>query len=230
MSSDAPTASTPNTFLRRNVEVILAILLGLIATVTAYASFQSSLYDGNQAQSYTNGTNLSTEAESVYLEANQQYVQDAQLFDRLTDLRLDMQNPDPAIAAAAQTKYDVIYFQSVSEDFDLAIQWADAQNEADAELYYSPLDNEDYQAALFGNYAELKDQAVATIAEGDLANTYGDRLTLTTVMMAISLFLLGIAAVVRQFKVQLILGGVAVVIFLIAGGIMLAVPALPLWT
>ena len=230
MSSDAPTASTPNTFLRRNVEVILAILLGLIATVTAYASFQSSLYDGNQAQAYTNGTNLSTEAESVYLEANQQYVQDAQLFDRLTDLRLDMQNPDPAIAAAAQTKYDVIYFQSVSEDFDLAIQWADAQNEADAELYYSPLDNEDYQAALFGNYAELKDQAVATIAEGDLANTYGDRLTLTTVMMAISLFLLGIAAVVRQFKVQLILGGVAVVIFLIAGGIMLAVPALPLWT
>lgn len=230
MSSDAPTASTPKTFLRRNVEVILAILLGLIATVTAYASFQSSLYDGNQAQSYTNGTNLSTEAESVYLEANQQYVQDAQLFDRLTDLRLDMQNPDPAIAAAAQTKYDVIYFQSVSEDFDLAIQWADAQNEADAELYYSPLDNEDYQAALFGNYAELKDQAVATIAEGDLANTYGDRLTLTTVMMAISLFLLGIAAVVRQFKVQLILGGVAVVIFLIAGGIMLAVPALPLWT
>lgn len=230
MSSDAPTASTPTTFLRRNVEVILAILLGLIATVTAYASFQSSLYDGNQAQSYTNGTNLSTEAESVYLEANQQFVQDTQLFDRLTDLRLDIANPDPAISAAAQEKYDVIYFQSVSEEFGAAIEWADAQNEADAEFYYSPLDNEDYQAFLFGPYADLKAEADAKIAEGDLANTYGDRLTLTTVMMAISLFLLGIAAVVRQFKVQMILGGVAVVIFLIAGGIMLAVPALPLWT
>jgi hypothetical protein len=230
VSSDATTASTPNTFLRRNVEVILAILLGLIATVTAYASFQSSLYDGNQAQAYTNGTNLSTEAESVYLEANQQFVQDTQLFDRLTDLRLDIANPDPAISAAAQEKYDVIYFQSVSEEFGAAIEWADAQNEADAEFYYSPLDNEDYQAFLFGPYADLKAEADAKIAEGDLANTYGDRLTLTTVMMAISLFLLGIAAVVRQFKVQMILGGVAVVIFLIAGGIMLAVPALPLWT
>lgn len=230
MSSDAPTASTPNTFLRRNVEVILAILLGLIATVTAYASFQSSLYDGNQAQAYTNGTNLSTEAESVYLEANQQFVQDTQLFDRLTDLRLDIQNPDAAISAAAQEKYDVIYFQSVSDEFGAAIEWADAQNAADAEFYYSPLDNEDYQDFLFGPYGELKAQAEATVAEGDLANTYGDRLTLTTVMMAISLFLLGIAAVVRQFKVQLILGGVAVVIFLVAGGIMLAVPALPLWT
>lgn len=230
MSSDAPTASTPNTFLRRNVEVILAILLGLIATVTAYASFQSSLYDGNQAQAYTIGSNLSTEAESLYLEGNQQYVQDAQLFDRLTDLRLDIANPDPAISAAAQEKYDVIYFQSVSDEFGAAIEWADAQNEADAEFYYSPLDNEDYQASLFGNYAEKHDEAIATIAEGDLANTYGDRLTLTTVMMAISLFLLGIAAVVRQFKVQMILGAVAVVIFLIAGGIMLAVPALPLWT
>lgn len=230
MSSDAPTASTPNTFLRRNVEVILAILLGLIATVTAYASFQSSLYDGNQAQAYTNGTNLSTEAESVYLEANQQFVQDTQLFDRLTDLRLDIQNPDAAISAAAQEKYDVIYFQSVSDEFGAAIEWADAQNAADEEFYYSPLDNEDYQDFLFGPYGELKAQAEATVAEGDLANTYGDRLTLTTVMMAISLFLLGIAAVVRQFKVQLILGGVAVVIFLVAGGIMLAVPALPLWT
>ena len=230
MSSDAPTASTPNTFLRRNVEVILAILLGLIATVTAYASFQSSLYDGNQAQAYTNGTNLSTEAESVYLEANQQFVQDTQLFDRLTDLRLDIENPDAAISAAAQEKYDVIYFQSVSDEFGAAIEWADAQNAADEEFYYSPLDNEDYQDFLFGPYGELKAQAEATVAEGDLANTYGDRLTLTTVMMAISLFLLGIAAVVRQFKVQLILGGVAIVIFVVAAVIMLAVPALPLWT
>jgi hypothetical protein len=230
VSSDATAASPSEPFIRRNVEVIIAILLGLIATFTAYASFQSSLYDGNQAQSYTVGTNLATEAESLYLEGNQQYVQDAQLFDRLTDLRLDMQNPDPAIATAASEKYDVIYFQSVSEDFDQAIQWADAQNEADPELYYSPLDNEDYQASLFGSYAETKEQAVATIAAGDQANVYGDRLTLTTVLMAISLFLLGISAVVRLFRVQVILGAVAVVIFVVATGIMLAVPALPLWT
>ena len=230
MSTITPETPAKQGFLRSNIEVFLAVLLGLVSIATAYASFQSSLYDGNQAQAYTNGSNLSTEAESLYLEGNQQYVQDAQLFDRLTDLRLDIESPDPAVSAAAQGKYDVIYFQSVSDDFDNAIQWADAQNEADPELYYSPLDNEDYQAALFGSYAETKDLAVATIGEGDSANTLGDRLTLTTVLMAISLFLLGIAAVVREFRIQIILGIVAITIFLVAAGIAVAVPALPLWS
>jgi len=230
VSTITPETPAKQGFLRSNIEVFLAVLLGLVSIATAYASFQSSLYDGNQAQAYTNGSNLSTEAESLYLEGNQQYVQDAQLFDRLTDLRLDIESPDPAVAAAAQGKYDVIYFQSVSDDFDNAIQWADAQNEADPELYYSPLDNEDYQAALFGSYAETKDLAVATIGEGDSANTLGDRLTLTTVLMAISLFLLGIAAVVREFRIQIILGIVAITIFLVAAGIAVAVPALPLWS
>jgi hypothetical protein len=221
---------TTRTFLQRNFEIVIAILLGLVATVTAYASFQSSLYDGNQAQAYTNGTNLATEAESVYLEANQQFIQDGQLYDRLTDLQLDIQNPDAAISAAAQVKYDVLYFQSVSEEFGAALERTAAQNEADAELYYSPLDDADYQDFLFSSYYDQKEQAVATIAEGDLANTYGDRLTLTTVLMAISLFLLGISAVVRGLRVQLILAGVAVAIFIGAGIIMLGVPALPLWT
>ena len=228
MSAEVPTASRP-TFLRRNIEIIIAVLLGLIATFTAYASFQSSLYDGNQAQAYTNGTNQRTEAESIYLEANQQFVQDTQLFERLTDLRLDIANPDPAISAAAQEKYDVISFQSVSDEFGAAIEWADAQNEADAELYYSPLDNEDYQDFLFASYYELKEQADATIAEGNQANVYGDRLTLTTVLMAISLFLLGIAAVVGTFRTRLVLGGISIVIFLVAAGIMLAVPACHWW-
>jgi len=230
VSTITPETPTKHSFLRSNIEVFLAVLLGLVSIATAYASFQSSLYDGNQAQAYTNGSNLSTEAESLYLEGNQQFVQDAQLFDRLTDLRLDIESPDPAVSAAAQSKYDVIYFQSVSDDFGNAIQWADAQNDADPEFYYSPLNNEDYQAALFGSYAEKKDLAVATIAEGDTANTFGDRLTLTTVLMAISLFLLGIAAVVREFRIQIILGIVAITIFVVAAGIAIAVPALPLWT
>ena len=215
--SDAPTdRPTGLGFLRKNIEVTIAVLLGLVATVTAYASFQSSLYDGNMTQNYTDGSNLSTEAESLYLEGNQQYVQDAQLYDRLTDLQLDIANPDPAISAAAQIKYDTIYFQSVSEDFDAAIQWADEQNAADPELYYSPLDNEDYQDSLFGAYAETKGEADATIAKGDEANGLSDKLTLATVIMAISLFLLGISAVVKSFRVRLILGAVSMVIFVVA--------------
>ncbi|CAN5481861.1 hypothetical protein BH10ACT7_BH10ACT7_30840 [soil metagenome] len=227
MSTDAPAATPePLTFVRKNVEIIIAVLLGLISIATAYVSFQSALYDGNMTQNYTTGSNLATEAESLYLEGNQQYVQDAQLYDRLTDLQLDALSPDPVIAAAAQEKYDVIYFQSVSDDFGKAIEWADEQNAADPELYYSPLDNEDYLDYLYSGYYDAKQIADDTIAKGDVANGLSDRLTLNTVLMALSLFLLGIAALVKKFVVQQILVSVAVVIFLTAAVLTLFIPML----
>jgi len=226
-TTDAPKGGL--TFLRTNMEVIIAILLGIVSIATAYVSFQSSLYGGVQAQNYTNGTNQRTSAESLYLEANQQYVQDAQLWQTLSELRLDIANPDPAIADAAQIKYDTIYFQSVSEDFDGAIQRADAENEANPDFYVDPSNDEDYQNALFGTYADEKEQADAKIAAGDQANAFGDRLTLATVIMAVSLFLLGIAAVVSAFRVKVIMGGIGVVIFVAAVVIAAAVPALPLF-
>ena len=212
------TATNParESFLRKHTEVIIAVLLGLVSVATAYSSFQAALYDGKVIEANTQATTLATEAESLYLEGNQQYVQDAQLFDRLTDLRLDIQNPDAAIAAAAQIKYDTIYFQSVSEEFDAAIQAADALNESDPDFYYSPLDDEDYQAFLFGGYADTKDDADAALAKADEADGYGDRLTLTTVLFALSLFLLGISAVVKSYRVRLILGAVSMVIFVVS--------------
>ena len=118
MSSEtAPTEP----FLKRHIELIIAIMLGLIAVVTAYASFQSALYDGQMTQKYTIGSNLATEAESLYLEGNQQYQQDNTLWNDLTLLTIDIDGTDPAAAELAQQKYDTLVFQSVSEDFQAAI-------------------------------------------------------------------------------------------------------------
>jgi len=225
VSSDATTEGRQGlSFLRTNMEVIIAILLGVVSIATAYVSFQSSLYGGNQATSYSVGNNLSTEAESMYLEGNQQYVQDSQLWQTLTSLRLDIANPDPAVSEAAQLKYDTIYFQSVSEDFDGAIQRADATNEADPDFYVDPSDDEEYQESLFSSYADTKDESEKTIKEGDQAGVYSDKLTLSTVIMAVSLFLLGIAAVVSVFRIKLIMGAIGVGIFIIAVIIAVAIP------
>lgn len=199
--------------LRRNLETILAVFLGLIAVGIAYASFQAALYDGRVIAANTLGTNQSTEAEALYLEGNQQWVQDAQLFDTLNLLQLDTENPDPAIAEAAQIKYDTIYFQSVSDEFDAAIRWAAEQNESDPELWYHPLDNEEYQDFLYGAYYEKKAEADATLERAADADGHGDRHMLNTVLMALALFLLGLAAVVKAFRIKLILAAVGVGIF-----------------
>ncbi len=228
MSTDtlAPT-DAPRSRLRvltENFEVVIAILLGIVSTTTAYASFQAALYDSQMAGAYQKSGNLSTEAESLYLEGNQQYMQDTQVWNRLTELAISSESSDPAIAADAQLAYETLFFQAVSEDFAAAIEWAEAENAADSEFYTSPLDSEDYQESLFASYAETKDESIAIAAEGDEFNGLSDRLTLNTVLMAISLFLLGIGAVVQKRRVQVVLAATGTVIFLVAGVLTAVIP------
>jgi hypothetical protein len=207
-----------------NLELVIAILLGVVSIAVAYASFQAALYGGAGATAYAVGNNLSTEAESLYLEGNQQYAQDNQLWDNLTLLSIDIDGTDPAGAELAQQKYDTLVFQSVSEDFQGAIDRATAENEADPEFYTSPLDDEDYQDALFSGYADTKDQAVAKVEEGDKLGAEGDKLTLYTVLMSISLFLLGVSALVRQTRTQFVLIGTSVAIFAVSAVLALSIP------
>ena len=125
--TDAPAApaapaetAAPKTFggfLRRlvhgDLELLIVFMLGIVSVATAYASFQSALYDSQMAGAYTRGQNAQTEAESLYLEANQQYIQDVQTWARLTELTTDMDSADPVLATAASAKFDSIYFVSV---------------------------------------------------------------------------------------------------------------------
>jgi len=211
-----------------NIELLVAILLGVVSIGIAYASFQASLYDSQMAGAYQQGNDLSTQAESLYLEGNQQFVQDTQVWNRLTELTVEEQSSDSAIAASAQEKYDVLRFQAVSDEFAAAIAWSDKQNAAHPDVYYSPLDNEDYQNFLFASYSDTKAQSEASVIKGNAYNSYSDRLTLNTVLMSISLFLLGISAVLRQLRVQIVLISTGVFIFLVAVVLTATVPILTL--
>jgi hypothetical protein len=223
-SSAATTEPTKESFLRKHVELITAVLLGLVAIVTAYASFQSSLYDGLMTQKYTVGSNEATLAESIYLEQNQQWVQDVQTYSRLQELQFDTASTVAGVAESAQAKYDWLYFTSVSDGFHEAIVATDAQNAADPDVYYDPSDDEVYLEDLFASYYEQKSLADTHIAEGDAASQLSDRLTLNTVLMAVSLFLLGVSAVVRTFQVKIVLMSVSMVIFLTAAVLTAGIP------
>lgn len=207
-----------------DVELVIAVLLGLVSVITAYSSFQAALYDSQMASSYTRGQNLSTEAESLYLEADQQFVQDVQTWSRLTELSIDMSASDPVLAKSATDKFNTLHFQNVSTDLSAAINWSNAQNDANPAVYVSPFDNPDYQNALFAPSAEVRAQSAAAIKAGDTANSFSDRLTLNSVLLTVALFLLGVAGVVRQLRTQLVLMGVSVLITVVAVVLTLAVP------
>ncbi len=134
----------------------------------------------------------------------------------------------PTQAAIAQLKYDTLLFTSVSDTLNAAVVWSAEQNAANPDEYTSPFDSEDYQNALYSAWAAEDDKSIAAFAAGDVADKHGDTLTLTTVLMAISLFLLGVAAVARQLRVQLILIGVSMVIYVVSLVMMLGVPFMAL--
>ncbi|MBB5617562.1 hypothetical protein [Microcella frigidaquae] len=221
-ASSAP--ATPLTRLFSNTELVIVILLGIVSVATAWVSFQAALYDGQTAKALSQSQSATAEAESLYLEGNQEYVQDAQTLARLTELQAQIDFGDAATSALAAETYDALFFVAVSEHFGAAIERAAAANAADPEFYTSPLDDEEYQNVLFGAYGEKSEEAVALTAQADELDARGDWLTLTTVLMAISLFLLGVAAVVRSRRVQYALIGIGAAIFIFAGGLMLTVP------
>lgn len=203
-----------------NLELVIAILLGVVSIATAYASFQGALYDGQSADKNNIAIAQSTEAESLYLEGNQQFMQDTQIFNDLSVLKVAIEQGD----TLAQEQYDQLYFQGVSEDFGGAIERAEAQTEADPEFFYSPLDDEEYQSVLFTPYSEKSEESEKSKKQGDELGGQSDKLTLYTVLMAISLFLLGIAALVGQRRTQYVLIGTGVVISTVSIVLMLMIP------
>ena len=211
------TTKKPRTvWIEHNFELVIALLLGIASIITAWSSYQASLYDGEMAAANTRAGVLAAEAESLYLEGNQQYLSDGQLFDRLTELGVQEGSADPAAAAVATETIEILSFQSMTEDFGAAMEWANAENEADPEFFTHPQASEEYQLALFGGYQEVKDEADAAMTVSGAYNDLGDRLTLATVLLAISLFLFGIAALIRGTRTRYLITGVATVVTVVA--------------
>ncbi len=218
----APTAPPPikrRHKLDSNFGVMLAVLLGIASIVTAWASFQASLYDGKMDEQNTLAGILSAEAESMYLEANATLITDTDTFGRITELSVQEEYGDSYTADIARETLNVLLFQSVSENLLNAIDWSNQQNDLNPDSYVSPFESEDYINALFADYQNTKAAANQAVLDAQVFNELGDQLTLATVMLAISLFLYGIAAVVKSFQVRLILAAIASLVTVIAAAI-----------
>jgi hypothetical protein len=221
--TDAP-APRPLSFLERHSEVIVVALLGLVSVATAYTSFQSALYGGQSSDLIAEAGAAQTQAESLYLEGNQQYVQDNQIVLQLAELKLDAQSEDPIVATDSQDKYDELYFIGVSDELDAAIKAAEALDESDSEFYHSPLDDEDYLDSLFSGYDDEAAKAEELTKKGAALGDRGDLLGFSTALMAITLFLLGVGAVVKRERTRLVLVAIGMVIFTATAALTATVP------
>lgn len=204
-------------------EIIVAVLLGVTALLTSYASWQGSLYGGSQATKYTEGAALQAEGNSMYNEQSQLLSQDMRIYDELNNLRIDMvyaeKKGDVDELELLEWKYDELAVNNASDELIEAIEWSDEQPE-----YKSPFDKEGFVDSYFAEAKELINQGYEMVESGKKDNSLGDILGLSTVIFSIVLFLLGILNTFDNKNLKVAIMSVSFVALVWAATIMLSVP------
>ncbi len=74
---DEPAANRPSKRRIETIEILEAILLAIVAIVTALSGYQAARWDGESAKEYATSSRLRTEGQSVTLTANQTLIYNA---------------------------------------------------------------------------------------------------------------------------------------------------------
>ena len=206
----------------RIFEMVIAILLGITAVVTAWAAWQGSLYDSTQAKYYTLGNATLADGNSRWNEASQTLAQDMNTWNQISSLQVDYDyaeyRGDTDAAEAAQYKLDMIMY-SVSDELTAAIEWANAQEE-----YATPFEMDGFIDSYYEDATNVMDEGYAQIEQGNEANNWADKQGLVSVILAVVLFMLGIVGVFKSDKTKLIIAAVSFAALVFGIAIMLQVP------
>lgn len=205
------------------LEIVVVVLLGITALLTAWATWVGSLHGGNQATNYTKSNNIAADGNARWNQAAQELTEDMSLWNRISDLRIEYQfaeeKGDTAAAERCEWKLNQLYNDNVSEELSKAIEWADAQEE-----YASPFEMEGFTESYFADAQAVLDEAQAVLEEGQADNAHGDAFGLVTVIYSIVLFLLGIAGSFNSSTNKTVIIALSVVGLLIATIYMFTIP------
>ena len=203
-------------------ELVVAILLGITAVITAWAAWQGSLYDSTQAKYYTLGNATLADGNARWNEASQTLAQDMNTWNQISALQVDLDyanfRGDTETAEAAQYKLDMLMY-GVSDELTAAIEWANAQ-----ENYATPFEKDGVIDSYYADASAVMDEGYAQIDQGDEANNWADKLGLVSVILAVVLFMLGIVGVFQSKRTKLIIASVSVAALIFGVVIMLQVP------
>ena len=205
------------------LEVIIAVLLGVTAILTAWAGWIGSLHGGNQATNYTQSNNLSSMGNSMYNEAAQDLMQDMLLWNTIYDYAFDAEiaelNNKPAEAELIQTKIETLIQDNCSERFAEAIDWALSQEED-----VSPFDMEGYVEGYFADANAVLEEADGLLEQGKTDNANGDAYGLVTVIYSLVLFLLGIVGIFKKIPNRVVILVFAGICLVLATVYMITIP------
>lgn len=224
------------------IELLVVVMLGVTALLTAWGSWIGSLHGGNQATSYTTSNNLASEGNSEYNAGVQQMNQDMLLWNDISDMQMEINfaQADGDDATVNKVCNQLFYKldENLSDRMAEAIGWSYnlsdedygdpvgmvlAWMESDA-AYTSPFFDEDYLAGYFETANDLLAQSREELELGKAANANGDAYGLVTVIYSVVLFLLGIVSTFKGTKNKIAVVAISLVAFLFATIYMLTIP------
>ena len=199
--SDTLTSESRSTFKDR-VEQIIAVMLGLAAIITAWTAFQSSQLGDKVQESFSEGIRSSDQASQEYN----------------TAIATDNQNQaiflEYAKALVSEDEVTATYIQEslMSPELAAAVEWWIEQPDDTGPDSPFVEENPNWDDSSWATAADLDVEAQQYFDSARQADADGDKFDLLEVIVTLSLFLFGIASLVRQQKIQVGLAAVGGVI------------------
>ena len=189
--SDTITSESKASFKDR-VEQIIAVMLGLAAIITAWTAFQSSQLGDKVQESFSEGIRSSDQASQEYNTAIATDNQDQAIF------------LEYAKALVAEDEVTATYIQEslMSPELAAAVQWWIEQPDDTGPDSPFVEENPNWDDSSWNTAADLDVEAQQYFDSARQADADGDEFDLLEVIVTLSLFLFGVASLVRQQKIQ----------------------------
>jgi hypothetical protein len=196
----------------KRLELWIAGLLGVVAIITAFATYKAVLEDGDTLASFNEGVRINDNATAQDAEGTQQYTTDQAIY--LEYIKSEVSEESDVAKYFRETLF--------SPELEESVKWV----EEGGDEAISPFQEDSpYTRPEWAEAEKLRGQTEKKFDEAATHDEDGDKYVLATVILSISLFLLGIAGVNRQYRVQQALTAVASVV-LVAGLVQIATVAL----
>jgi hypothetical protein len=188
----------------KRLEIWIAALLGVVAVITAFATYKAVLEDGDTLANFNEGVRINNDATAKDTEGTQQYTTDQAIY--LEFIKSDVAGESDVANYFRKTLF--------SEELEEAVQWVQ-EGEDDPDVVSPFQEDSPYARPEYAEAEKLRGQVKQRFEEASVHDEDGDKYVLATVILSIALFLLGIAGVNRQYRVQLVLSGIASVVLLV---------------
>lgn len=198
------TDSDSKSSIKDRMEQIIAVMLGLAAIITAWTAFQSNQMDTRVVESFSEGIRTSDQASQEFNTAIATDNQDQAIF------------LEYAKALVAEDELTATYIQDslMSPELAAAVEWWIEQPDDTGPDSPFVEENPNWDDSSWTIAADLDVEAQQYFDTARQADTVGTEFDLLEVIVTLSLFLFGIASLVRQQKIQIGLAAVGGVILI----------------